>query len=286
MARAPAYINADYATLNNDNTVNLSFTLDPASELKNYILMRSAYTTGKFDTIANLVALGSKISYTDNSSVTDGQSFYKLVAINNCNFATTYSNLASTIILSGEYNNPVNTLSWTPYISWRNDVKEYRIYRRFGDNQAVSIATTSDSTYTDNEIANLEYGDLSGEVCYYIKAAENPGNPYYTNAESTSNEFCISITPSVKIPNAFTPNHDGINDTFHPLLSYIPRKYHFQIFDRWGIKVYDTTDPNAAWDGVVRGKPGTSGVYVYFLELTDYNNQIIKQNGHVTLVYP
>ncbi len=286
MSRAPAYINADYATLNSDNTVKLSFTLDPASELNNYILMRASSPAGKYDTIANLVALGSAMGYTDNSPVTDGPSFYRLAAVNNCNRLSTISNTAGTIYLTGQYTDPATVISWNPYSSWLRGVDNYRIYRRFGDNQEVSIGTTSDTTFTDNEIATLEYSNLSGEVCYTIEAAESPGNPYYPGAKSKSNELCISIQPKVKIPNAFSPNNDGLNDTFHPLLSYIPQHYLFQVFDRWGTKVFETTDPNSAWDGTIRGKSGASGVYVYFLELTDFNNKLVKQNGHVTLVYP
>ncbi len=71
--------------------------------------------------------------------------------------------------------------------------------------------------------------------------------------------------PDDQFPNAFTPNADGINETFEPLplLTCPVDEYHFQVFNRWGTMVFDTTDPNAAWDGTVLGQPAPVDVYVY-----------------------
>ncbi len=70
----------------------------------------------------------------------------------------------------------------------------------------------------------------------------------------------------VCIPNTFTPNNDGKNDFFHPLID--PEceisDYYFIIFNRWGNEVFKTTDPAGKWDGKFMGMPAESGVYMYY----------------------
>jgi gliding motility-associated-like protein len=78
-------------------------------------------------------------------------------------------------------------------------------------------------------------------------------------------EFTV-IQPEVKVPNAFTPDGDGVNDVFRIIapegLAFIES---MQIYNRWGSLVYESSDPNAAWDGKVKGKPAASDVYVYVI---------------------
>jgi gliding motility-associated-like protein len=87
------------------------------------------------------------------------------------------------------------------------------------------------------------------------------------------------------MPNIFSPNGDGINDEFGPAGSCVVRSYELQIFDRWGQLVFESRDPNIAWDGRRRNSPLPIGVYVYrwvYQPLTA--PEPIQQNGTVTLV--
>jgi gliding motility-associated-like protein len=65
------------------------------------------------------------------------------------------------------------------------------------------------------------------------------------------------------IPNAFTPNNDGNNDIFRPLLFGIVSKYKFSVYNRWGEKVFETTSLQSGWDGKVRGIFTDSNVFVW-----------------------
>jgi gliding motility-associated-like protein len=58
---------------------------------------------------------------------------------------------------------------------------------------------------------------------------------------------------NVYVPNAFTPDKNNLNDTFKPILQGQPISYRFEIFDRWGTLVFNTTDPAKGWDGKVKG---------------------------------
>ena len=88
------------------------------------------------------------------------------------------------------------------------------------------------------------------------------------------------------IPNAFTPNGDNINDEFKPeMLEYLEEGYLFEIFDRWGEKVFYTNDPDKGWDGLIKGKPvTTTTVFSYRLIARDFTGQEHEFVGHVTLL--
>lgn len=99
----------------------------------------------------------------------------------------------------------------------------------------------------------------------------------------------IPIFPFVKLfmPNAFTPNNDGLNDIFIPVGSFIGiRNYNFTIWNRWGDRIFNTNETDVGWNGQRNntGEVASPGVYAYLLEYIDVkgNQQILK--GHCTLV--
>lgn len=103
--------------------------------------------------------------------------------------------------------------------------------------------------------------------------------------------FGIDITSDlVYVPNIFSPNADGNNDCFISTLD--PRvvllDYHQMVFDRWGNRMYLTTDINDCWDGTFQGEPVRSGVFVYVTDmLVDHcgGTEKIRKIGDVTVIY-
>jgi gliding motility-associated-like protein len=97
----------------------------------------------------------------------------------------------------------------------------------------------------------------------------------------------IDIKPSyvIYIPNAFTPNADGLNDQFQAKGHGI-HKFKMQIFDRWGHVIFESEDLNDAWDGTVKGSsdPIKNDVYVWKAQVEDVFHQNHQLNGHVTLM--
>ncbi len=92
---------------------------------------------------------------------------------------------------------------------------------------------------------------------------------------------------SDRFPNAFTPNGDGVNDTYQPLFVCPVITTNFAVYNRWGEKVFESRDPQAAWDGLVDGEPAPSDVYGWRLEyeaLRDNQRQTITTKGEVTLL--
>ncbi|HMP88355.1 MAG TPA: gliding motility-associated C-terminal domain-containing protein, partial [Lacibacter sp.] len=83
----------------------------------------------------------------------------------------------------------------------------------------------------------------------------------------------------IYIPNAFTPNNDGLNDRFMPSGIGYSVIRSMRIFNRWGELVYEqlnlpVTDRSKGWDGTQRGMPLPPGVYVYTIEIECEENNI------------
>ncbi len=117
-------------------------------------------------------------------------------------------------------------------------------------------------------------------------------------AINTSNKCKDIITKSIEleefnsvyiVPNIFTPNGDGENDFFRPVIinedfkGYI--KFNtFKIYNRWGNLIYDNSDPSQGWNGMFDNQPAPAGVYGYYLEADISGCEIIKEQGNFTLI--
>ncbi|MBL7729830.1 MAG: gliding motility-associated C-terminal domain-containing protein [Chitinophagaceae bacterium] len=86
------------------------------------------------------------------------------------------------------------------------------------------------------------------------------------------------------VPNGFTPNGDGLNDYFRPLITQLVKGYKMSIYNRWGQVIYETTNSNTGWDGTFGGVKQAAGVYVYHIRFTDADGQPVLLKGTVTLI--
>jgi len=97
----------------------------------------------------------------------------------------------------------------------------------------------------------------------------------------------VSARP-FRIPDAFSPDGDQTNDTFRPLLDCPDGEYSFEIYNRWGEKIFATNDPNAGWDGTQNNVAAPVDVYVWVLRFGTLQNggQTLRQSeqGQVTLL--
>jgi gliding motility-associated-like protein len=93
--------------------------------------------------------------------------------------------------------------------------------------------------------------------------------------------------PFVHVPNAFTPNGDGFNEAFVPVVDGVFESFELQVFDRWGERIFITASPGEAWDGTANGTPVQDGVYVWVLRYKALSVDGVVQErltGHVTLL--
>ncbi len=97
-------------------------------------------------------------------------------------------------------------------------------------------------------------------ACYQLETVGKNGN------KTMSNMVCSNDCPRYELPNTFTPNNDGQNDWFTPIIPYRSvEKIDIKIYDRWGILVYQTENPDINWNGtdIKNGKELPTAVYYY-----------------------
>ncbi|MEM6963667.1 MAG: PKD domain-containing protein [Bacteroidota bacterium] len=88
----------------------------------------------------------------------------------------------------------------------------------------------------------------------------------------------------ISMPNVFTPNGDGKNDTFQMYTNMVDEIDYIRIFNRWGSLVYESTDRNFAWNGRYKGKRVPDGVYIYVLSAKcRINSTSIIKKGDVLI---
>lgn len=92
---------------------------------------------------------------------------------------------------------------------------------------------------------------------------------------------------SLLVPNAFTPNGDGLNDLFKPIIRCPTVTYLLRVYNRWGQRVFETADAGAGWDGRFEGAAQPSDLYVWTVEISDVREEgVVLQSlrGDVTLL--
>jgi gliding motility-associated-like protein len=88
---------------------------------------------------------------------------------------------------------------------------------------------------------------------------------------------------SLFIPNTFSPNGDGKNDKLIVRGNYIAQMY-FAVYNRWGEKVFETSDKNVGWDGYYQSNMADAGVFGWYLKATCKDGETKEMKGNVTLI--
>jgi gliding motility-associated-like protein len=152
--------------------------------------------------------------------------------------------------------------------------------------------------FTDNSFGATawmyDFGDSNGSLIAEPTHSYEEGGSYLiiqtvSNAAGCSDSDSLLISIGVKdilppkLPNAFSPNGDGVNDVFYvrggPFLTM-----ELKIYNGWGELVFETTDPTAGWDGTYKGRPEINGVYVYSVVATSTDGKTHDRSGKVTIM--
>ena len=90
--------------------------------------------------------------------------------------------------------------------------------------------------------------------------------------------------PTYYVPNAFSPNGDGLNDIFRPIPVGISVTEYFNVFNRLGELVFQTNQWLKGWDGKYKGKDALAGTYAWVIKGIDRNNRAVEMQGTVILI--
>lgn len=169
----------------------------------------------------------------------------------------------------------------------------------------LNISVEDSTQLCDYKIVKLHADNTDfyeWEPADYLNDAtlQNPiaqlGRSTYFSVKGTSLYGCISIDSILVpfeaiskeefIPNAYTPNKDGLNDIFYPMINCVFEIKTFRVFNRFGNLVYETSIANEGWDGTYRnqGKPCDVGVYYWYVEGVDEKGNKVMRKGDVSLI--
>ncbi len=128
----------------------------------------------------------------------------------------------------------------------------------------------------------LHYPILSAERTYTVRLiVKNSAGCYDTAYQNVR----VLKSCYIAVPNAFTPNGDGINDFLYPVNAYKADDLEFSVYNRDGQRVFHTTDWTKKWDGTINGNPQDTGVYVWILKYTNRDTgKKVFQKGSTILI--
>jgi gliding motility-associated-like protein len=158
-----------------------------------------------------------------------------------------------------------NHLSWK-YTdrSCAEDVVGYRLYYSpTFDTPPEQVALFEDPF--DSAYNHFPENTLTG--CYFVTAVDS-----FDNESVPSVLLCLDECSNYILPNVFSPNGDGVNDLYRASRTSYVERVEMTIFNRWGLEVFVTEDPDINWDGKITGsdKLVSPGVYYYVCDVHEY----------------
>lgn len=184
-----------------------------------------------------------------------------------------------------------SSMIWSPESSFTDPITEYRIYR-IDPNTGLPINTSGSglpytSTRNSLNLSTLNIPEAEGQTIYL--AIEGYPTSY---PPTTLSNYVEYQRPSLALSaQAFTPNGDGLNDTFYIQGRFI-KATKMSIFDRWGnlISFIENTNyqnnPQLGWDGTSsNGNKVPAGSYAFQVQVEDLSGNIITKEGSIVVVY-
>jgi gliding motility-associated-like protein len=230
-------------------------------------------------------------SFLDSSvDVQKKSNCYALVMRDSCGNVGPFGKISCTMLLRGIAFPFENRMDWDPYQYWENGANTY-LYAdpenpQFIDSLGlVRKALKQDEVnYTENELPT-ETGTFHYYVMSFEKSSIRLGKatsaPTYA---SRSNTIELIQTPVMRVPNAYSDNGDGLNDSWAIRSIYV-KDFLLKIYNKWGQLVFESTDKNIRWNGKSwdeRQLP--ADVYIYHIEYTGYDDSAYSINGNLTIL--
>lgn len=191
---------------------------------------------------------------------------------------------AKPLVIEADANSETVLLNWN-YSLLKNffeteDDERFTLFCTVDDGTESIIATELTDTVIELNFNNLA-DDRTQNFYFRVESTDN------NNRFSQSNTVCVERKADLWLPTAFTPNGDGLNDTFGPVVKSAQIiDFEFIVFDRYGGRVFVSTSPDNRWDGTHGGKQVAEGGYLYYLKAKLQNGQTIERKGSVNVVYP
>lgn len=222
--------------------------------------------------------------YTDFDVLPEEETYkYEIRDRDVCGISNTAGRFGISILLKGEYREDQSELNWNDYENWEEGVLKYQVLIEKPQGYVPVSDVVLQSLYSDPVI----YPEIKADYCYKIHAVSAPAG----RDTSISNYTCLIGPSRIYIPNAFTPNSDGKNDDFKPVMFFIRdeplnryQEYDFMVFNRWGEILFRTDDLSKGWDGKAGGADAQPGVYGYSVQVYGLDGKTYFKSGQVHLI--
>ncbi len=208
---------------------------------------------------------------------------YRVRDADKCGNTSPLSNIGKTILLGNFIKDDKIALSWNNYAQWPNGIKNSLVQRKYHQKDFSTVASVpgTDTSFIYSDILPQSDTDYCFRIISFAKG---------TGDSSVSNITCATLPSRVFVANAFTPNNDGLNDTWSPSTLFINdyvdkiNSYSIKIFDRWGEKVFESDKITDSWDGTRDGSKAAAGVYIYILKAQGLDGKSFYFKGNITLL--
>ena len=284
----PLYNYMRTVTVTGENSILVVDSVDQFAEVSSYSIERS--TNGAaYETVVTIPNPGTAlIQWTDTDvRPKDTGYLYRVQVQDSCGNGSIVSNVGSNIVLRASSSlTGENILEWNGYIQWAGMIGSHDIYRSIDDGAYELIATVPADPWIFVDDVNA-FVSSGGRFCYYVVTHE-AANPAGIDASSASNIACTAQQDLIYIPNCVILG-SGIaeNATFKPIMGFVDvQEYQFLIINRWGQVIWETTDPDDAWDGRI-GSQGIQvqiGVYAYYVAVRSGTTKRVEKRGTVTVL--
>jgi gliding motility-associated-like protein len=151
------------------------------------------------------------------------------------------------------------------------------------DGESIQLSAGGGITYLWSPSGSLSDAHVSNPVASPVASTE-----YIIVVTDAHN--CIVIDSvwvdvlNIFVPSAFSPNGDGENEVLYVRGLNGSVGIYFAVYDRWGERVFETTNLANGWDGMFRGRLMDSGVFAWYLKVTFPNEKLVTKTGNVTLM--
>lgn len=168
----------------------------------------------------------------------------------------------------------LNNISWSQSPDCPDDIVEFQLLYTptfGGDLQVIASSQVPWNDYTHGPLENTMAG------CYAVAAIDSFQNV------TLSDTFCIDACSNYELPNVFTPGEDTYNDVFQPYPYTFVESIDLKIYNRWGLKVFETTNPDILWDGTNQDTKlnCSDGVYYYVCTVNEIRlTGVVPRNLH------
>ncbi len=147
-----------------------------------------------------------------------------------------------------------------------------------GDTVVLNVTTPS-ASYKWQDSTTVPVKNVTESGAYKVTVSNACASA------TLSKNITFKACPSTfYVPSAFTPNNDGLNDVFKAHLKGVVKQFDLSVFNRFGQRVFYTTDINKGWDGNINSSPQGQGTYVWMLHYIDGNDQSHTEKGTLVLI--